>query len=571
MRIPLRRVFPALFVLCFGLSLLPGLPVHGYGQLWFALPLLFWFRNPEHRRRLLLFSAGIVVQVLAFPDIDWGVLGWVLLVPYLLARECRDGAHPWAAAFLYGFLRAHVGFFWLGWIHFVAWFAVSVFSAALFALLFEGTMRLLSFVPYALRVATGWVLFEWGHARLFGGFPWLFLSHTQYGFRTVIQAADLVGAAGLSFLLAYGQAAALRVVRERRWAEGVVAALLLAATLAYGGLREGPGEGPREEILLVQTNFAHSVKTGDGLTLESLLDKLYGLTLEGLVAHPECRLVVWPETMFPYPYVEGDPEDTFEFESTLRLLAQEFRRPVLYGINSFTSIEKARRLRGYNALLLADEAGGIAGIYRKQRLVPMGEEFLLRRLLPERWCDRVMDFMIRWFRYPESCDLEAGEGFVLLDAGPGLLCAPLICFEGLYPDLAREVLERGEADLILHLMNNGWFGPFEPRQAIASWVFRAVEARMPFVSCANVGQSCLVEPDGTISAKLEPVPAEGFLLARIPRPWPVSLYRRGGYLALPLVLAGLLLLFGLRARPWAASRGGGGGVPGRKGDSLGPS
>jgi len=506
---------------------------------------------------LLLYSAGIVVQVLAFPDIDWGVLGWVMLLPYLLARECRDGAHPWAAAFLYGFLRAHVGFFWLGWIHFVAWFAVSVFSAALFALLFEGTMRLARFVPYALRVATGWVLFEWGHARLFGGFPWLFLSHTQYEFHALIQAADIVGAAGISFLVAYVQAAALRAGRERRWAEGGVAALLLAATLAYGMMREGPGEGPREEVLLVQTNFAHSVKSGDDLTLEALLDKLYGLTLEGLVAHPGCRLIVWPETMFPYPYIEGDPEDTFEFESTLRPLAQEFRKPVVYGINSFTSIEKAKRLRGFNAMLLADETGAIAGLYRKQRLVPMGEEFLLRRLLPERWCDRVMDFLIARLNYPESCDLEAGEGFGLLDAGPGLRCAPLICFEGLYPDLAREVLGVGEADLILHLMNNGWFGPFEPRQAIASWVFRAVETRMPLVSCANVGQSCLIEPDGRLTAKIEPVPAEGFLSVRIPRPWPVSLYRRGGYLAVPLALASLVLFFGLRSRLGGRHRGGG--------------
>lgn len=235
MSISLRWLFAALFLLCFGLALLPGLPIHGYGHLWWGLPLLYWFREPRQRRRLLLYALGIVLQVLAYPDVDRGWLGWVLLLPYLLAREQEDGAHWFRAAFLYGFLRAHVGFFWLGGIHFVAWISVSLLLALYFALLFEGALRLLRFLPYALRVGTAWLLFELGHATILGGFPWLFLAHTQYAFPRVMQCVDLIGPFGLTFVLAFVQTALLAAYRKRGWVEAGVGLLLVAAVLAYGG------------------------------------------------------------------------------------------------------------------------------------------------------------------------------------------------------------------------------------------------------------------------------------------------------------------------------------------------
>ena len=80
---------------------------------------------------------------------------------------------------------------------------MSLGSSVLFVLLFEGVLRWARFLPFALRVATGWVLFEWVHSWFLGGFPWLFLSHSQYAYLPVIQAADIVGAAGISFVMAY--------------------------------------------------------------------------------------------------------------------------------------------------------------------------------------------------------------------------------------------------------------------------------------------------------------------------------------------------------------------------------
>ena len=93
----MRRWLPglsigALVAIPFALSFLPGLPAHGYGHVLLLYPLVPAFLHPERRPRLLLYAAGLVLQLLAYPDPDFGFLGWVLLWPYLLARDKDDRA-----------------------------------------------------------------------------------------------------------------------------------------------------------------------------------------------------------------------------------------------------------------------------------------------------------------------------------------------------------------------------------------------------------------------------------------------------------------------------------------------
>ena len=60
-----------------------------------------------------------------------------------------------------------------------------------------------------------------------------------------------------------------------------------------------------------------------------------------------------------------------------------------------------------------------------------------------------------------------------LDAGDGLRCAMSICFEGLSGSMTADAAK--DADLVLNLVNNGWFGAcYEERQMVAIWKFRVV-------------------------------------------------------------------------------------------------
>lgn len=556
-RIPPPLWIAALVAVPLALSFIPGWPPHGYGHVLLLYPVLTALRHPERRRRLLLYAVSIAMHLLAYPDADLGFLGWALLWPYLLARE-RDDNAPWfRSAFLFGYFRAFACFHWLGHVHYTAWLGVSLASGFAFAALFEWPLRKLHALPYALRVASAWLLFEWAHSWLIGGFPWLFLSHTQYRFLTLIQVADVVGAFGVSFLVAFASAAALQAIRRRRpGREAAAAGALLVGALFYGAARGGSGgpEGPG--ILMVQTAIPSVVKEQEIENPRGTLEEtLVRLTRDGLAKHPDTALVVWPETMFPLHFVESDPARGGFLRAT-QALARMFRKPCVYGLTSFSTPE--RRGRGFNSALLADRDGRVQGLYRKQRLVPMSEEFLPRRVLPASWCDAMFRWLSDNLGLPRSCDLESGEGFVTLNAGPGLRCATLICFEGLYPDLARAAADHERPDLMLHLVNNGWFisprflggriPSFEQRQCLASWVFRAIETRMPFFSCANAGITCAVAPDGRILSRVDRVMGEGWLHERVPARWGRPVFLRGGFLLPPLLLLLLLPALLWRAR-----------------------
>ena len=533
------------------LSFLPGLPTHGYG-LFFWLPLLAWFFvfRKRQRPRLALYALAYFLQMLAFPDPDFGFLGWVLLVPYLVAREKDDGASWWRTAFFFGFFRAVTGFYWLGEVHYTAWMGVSLLAGLVFLFCFELPVRRLTTVPFSLRVGAAWLLFEAVHGWLFTGFPWLYLSHTQYRYLPVIQIADLFGAFGISFLMALVQAAAFQAIRQRRLTtEAIIATVLVAATVVYGAIRLArvdPPDGPG--ILMIQTNVPHSVKVGLLQSRPGDMWKSHLLqTREGLKRYPDASLVVWPETMVPFPYLASNPRRG-AFLPNARRLAREFKRPVLYGINSYASPDRLRR--SYNSALVCDAEGNVRGdLYRKQRLVPMGEEFAGRWFLDEETADRWFVWLSKNFGIPRSCDLVAGEDHVTLDGGEGLRCAMLICFEGFYPDLARGAVRKDDPDLILLLVNNGWFGDtYQQRQLRSICVFRAVETRTPLFVCANTGVTCAIDASGDIFAQFDRVREPGVLYARVPDRRGEPFFMGGGAFLLPFLVGGAVLLAWLRGR-----------------------
>ncbi|MFQ5843894.1 MAG: nitrilase-related carbon-nitrogen hydrolase, partial [Planctomycetota bacterium] len=195
-------------------------------------------------------------------------------------------------------------------------------------------------------------------------------------------------------------------------------------------------------------------------------------------------------------------------------------------------------------------------IYRKQRLLPLGERFPPRLLLPDSWCDALFGWLVRHFGYPAGMDVESGEGFAVLDAGPGLRCAPLIYSEALHPHLARGAARQEGVDLLLHLANHGWFRrSWMQAQAVPIWVFRAIETRLPFLSCSNGGVSCAVAPSGEFVGTRVGTMDRGVVSVRVPARWEASPYSRGAWLLLPAALGAALATLGAVAGRGRVSQG----------------
>ncbi len=76
----------------------------------------------------------------------------------------------------------------------------------------------------------------------------------------------------------------------------------------------------------------------------------------------------------------------------------------------------------------------------------------------------------------------------------------LICYESIFPDLARIEVKRG-ADILVNITNDAWYGRNSaPYQLLAMAAMRSVENKVPMVRVANTGISAVISPTGRITA-----------------------------------------------------------------------
>jgi apolipoprotein N-acyltransferase len=133
---------------------------------------------------------------------------------------------------------------------------------------------------------------------------------------------------------------------------------------------------------------------------------------------------------------------------------------------------------------LIDSARTIRGTYDKRRLVPFAEYDPLAGdagSSPD----------------PEAIAYTAGGVASVLEAGR-LRVGTMICYEVLFPQLARDAVRAG-ADVLVNLSNDTWLDAGDGaarEQHFSMSVFRAIETRRPLVRAAASGISGFVSPYG---------------------------------------------------------------------------
>jgi apolipoprotein N-acyltransferase len=259
------------------------------------------------------------------------------------------------------------------------------------------------------------------------------------------------------------------------------------------------------------------------------------LSKRAVAADPEVQVVVWPETMFPYPFWEISddaspaPGETWTLEA-LRERGENFRELIAETARSvgkpmFLGIPSAEFgpgvVRGYNAVLHVDAQGRPQGQYAKQHRVMFGEYIPLANWFP--WLYTVT---------PLTGGIEAGrraESFTV----DGFRLAPDVCYEtALARVIRRQVVElraRGEEpDVLVNVTNDSWFrGSSELDQHLACDVFRAIEMRKPLVVAANTGFTAQIDAEGMIRQQ-GPRGGEAILTASAAKTEVVSFYSRHG-------------------------------------------
>lgn len=509
---------------------------------------------------LALAVAGSLCFMAAFPPMDFWPL--IMATPALLVLAARS-AGGGRRAFLLVVLAQWPMWVWLHrWlvdVTLLGWPLLGVFMSvwpALFATLvvrLESSPRVARW-PLAALVPTVWVGLEYVRSDVFmDGYPWFQLGHPFIGWLPLVQSADLFGALGVSFLIAALSGALLDAgsllrsadsqqgARVRRRIGLAVTALLFLGNLGYGWWRLGQTDPLRTGpvVLAIQTNLPQSNKKA--WTFEEQLEDMPRYAQQTIEARRRVEgpvdLVVWPETMAPgFGFEPG----TMDFQKQRGFLPGDLWHQLFVELQRQV---EAPILVGSPCRigLGVDESSG-KPVYTWQ--AAYNSAYLVQGELPYQRYDKIfltpfgetMPYISRWDWLERqllslgasgmSFDLDAGERPVRLrlttNTGDVRLATP-ICFEDTVGRVVRRLVwedGRKEADLLVNLSNDGWFGEYDPgrMQHVQAARFRCIENRVPMIRCANTGLSVAIDSTGKVIGLVETdrntlVRASGHLVA----------------------------------------------------------
>jgi len=438
-------------------------------------------------------------------------LGWIAFLPLFWALErCGSLRHAFLLGWFSGWVAHLVGFYWLdytirvfgGFPYGVSEFIFVLFGtySALPLALFSLLVRLCGLGPLSLFPALFWVAGEFWFPHLF---PW-YLANSQSEFLVFIQSADLVGLYGTSFFLMWFNSTVSSLIFDRErgaralLANAAVLSAVLMGLLVYGYLRlqgvEAEMRGARTlPVAAIQGNIGIE-KKWDPAQLKNNLLAYQNLTEKA----PRARVVIWPETAIEVWL----PED-------LQRLPAELLPPLreetffLFGANSFRGGRATPKIEAFNSAFLTDGRGIILSRYHKQVLLAFGEYIPFSRLL-----SKIPGI-------PPMDGFSEGRGPTTLDVSDGVRIGPLICYEDLMPELARAFVMERNANILVNLTNDAWYG-----KTVAPWQhawlakWRAIETRRTLVRVTNTGLTTVINPKGELVKSL-PIFSAGILTAAV--------------------------------------------------------
>lgn len=453
-----------------------------------------------------------MLLTLGFPKFGWYFFSWVALLPLFVALQGKSSRQAMGLGFVCGLVHYATTLYWIRYVVYyyggVPWpLAILVLLLlccylAVYPAAFALTAHALENRPWlwVLGLPTVWTALEWARAHLLTGFPWAELGYTQTPFIQLVQLADITGVYGVSWLLVLVNASIMACFGRFRLRAALPAALAcVAAVTIYGSWRLGMVENLQNQaaawpVAVVQGNIDQAHKW-DPLYQQQTLDRYRNLSIEAVHHTPSPRLIVWPETAAPFFYgIEQALTDQ------LNGLIGEIGVPVLFGSPAVKIIDGEPRL--LNSAYLVDPAGKVEGHYAKRHLVPFGEYVPYQKILffVHKLVEAAGNFVAGSHSSPMKVD--------------GQNVGVLICYEAIFPELARLAVEQG-ADCLVNITNDAWFGtssaPYQHKE-MAGW--RAIEFRVPLIRSANTGISTFFDATGRSHGTI-PLNESGYLEAEL--------------------------------------------------------
>jgi apolipoprotein N-acyltransferase len=375
------------------------------------------------------------------------------------------------------------------WVIYPALLALAAYLGlfvALFGFILRFVRRRIGWSPLVLAPAA-WAAAEWLKSWGPLGCPWGNLGYALAREPEWIQSASVLGAPGLTVWIMTVGTLLAAAITTRAWARRVLcvvaAAGLLAGPVLWGASRlRCAGARPGLRVAMVQPDIRSDEKWDPGRQEKSVAT-LSRLTLAAAQQEPKPDLIVWPETALPF-YVRLEPAKLLRVFDLVRRAGV----PVLMGYPD-AQLTAAGSVITRNAAGLVLPNGTIAAQYAKIHLVPFGERIPFQEVFP--FLGRIDLGQAEW---------TPGDAYTVFSArGSGF--STLICFESIFPELARRFAAEG-AQFLVNITNDEWFGPTAaPWQHSDMAILRCVELGMGMARCANTGVSMFVDSYGRVTGE----------------------------------------------------------------------
>jgi len=503
---------------------------------------------------LLLLAGAALIFALSFPSFlsqwGWFPLAFIALTPVFIVVH-RAG---WVRTVLYGAFFGFASYalynYWLGSFHPLTLLIVppiySVYFLAVFPLL-KAADSLFPRYGFILQ-ALIWVAYEFAKIQGFLGYSYGVIGFSQYLFLPLARLSSVTGVWGVSLIVVFPSALLGNALKNgfgefvsflRRMRVPVLLyAAVFAAVAVFGLLNKTDLDSvPRRKVVLVQQNV--DPWKGGNKTYAKTLEILTRLSRKALAEDPSIDIVIWSETSF-VPAIDWHTRYrtdrvAFGLVKELREFLAQQTVPFVLGNDDgqLAKDERGRDIRvDYNAAILFDK-GEIVDIYRKLHLVPFTEDFPYKETLPQ---------IYQWLKDADTHFWEKGDEYTVFEAGDVRFSTP-ICFEDTFPNLNRQFIRRG-AEMLVNLTNDAWSKAVAcEMQHMSIAAFRTLENKRTLVRSTNGGITCMIDPNGRITAMLPPF-TEGYLIAEAPvYTASQTLYTRwGDWFA---ILVSILALLGL--------------------------
>ena len=502
-----------------------------------------------------------LLLTLCFPDVNLYYLGFVALAPLIISLDSMTVRQAFAAGFAAGFVHFSTLLYWIvptlctyGGLHLIL--SVSALTLlclylSLYPALFAFALKKLAPPPvlFPLAGAAIWTGLEWIRTHLFTGFPWGVLGYSQHSNHLFIQMADITGVLGISFILVLCGTLTAMVWRQITAGRNSrlpgtpvficlgYSLIFLAGAYAYGMHQTGAvakemALAPQIRIAIVQGNIRQDLKWSMAFR-QATIEKYGSLSLAAVRSKPD--LIIWPETALPF-YYGHDPALSSQVD-------QYVRQAKTYFLVGSPAVDTTRDpIRYFNRVFLLNPLSIPKGFYDKTHLVPFGEYVPFQDLL----------FFIEKLT-AEAGNFSRGDPAFIPLAFKDHQTGVLICFEILFPDIARQFV-KNRADLLTTVTNDAWFGHTSAAaQHFSIAVLRAVENRRSVARAANTGISGFIDPAGRVF-QTTALFTDAVIVHSLPALTRVSFYTRHGDILAVICVIALGMGFVVKSRQYFKRR-----------------